>query len=97
MIAVSALAMPFYAYAHAAYFTLRSGGKVAVTLLFDSVYMWTIVIPAILLLTHGTSVNIHALFLAGNLAEMLKGVFGLLLLRRIDWANQLVADEQLKQ
>ncbi len=97
MIAVSAIAMPFYAYAHAAYFTLRSGGKVAITLLFDSVYMWTIVIPTVMLLTHCTTVNIHLLFIAGNLAEMLKCIFGFLLLRKIDWANQLVADERLKR
>ena len=36
MIIISSAVMPFYSYVHAAYFTLRSGGKVGITFLFDS-------------------------------------------------------------
>lgn len=90
MIVISGCAMPFFSYAHAAYFTLRSGGRVGITLLFDSVYMWVIVIPTVLVLANFTDISIYWLFIAGNLAEMLKCVFGFIFLRKINWARQLV-------
>ena len=90
MIVISGLAMPFYSYAHAAYFTLRSGGRVGITLLFDSVYMWVIVIPTVVILANFTSISIYGLFIAGNLAEMLKCIFGFIFLKKINWARQLV-------
>ncbi len=97
MIVVSGCAMPFFSYAHAAYFTLRSGGRVGITFLFDSVYMWVVVIPTVVLLSRFTDVSIYWLFVAGNLAEVLKCVFGFIFLRKINWARQLVADDSLKQ
>jgi Na+-driven multidrug efflux pump len=97
MIVVSGCAMPFFAYAHAAYFTLRSGGRVGITFLFDSVYMWTIVIPTVLVLSRFTDISIYWLFIAGNLAEVLKCIFGFIFLRKINWARQLVSDEGLKR
>jgi Na+-driven multidrug efflux pump len=56
MIVITSCALPFFSYAHAAYFTLRSGGRVGITFLFDSVYMWTIVIPTVVLLANFTSI-----------------------------------------
>jgi putative MATE family efflux protein len=58
MMIASALAMPFCAFAHASYFTLRSGGQVMITLLFDSVYMWALVLPVALILAHLTPLSI---------------------------------------
>lgn len=92
MIIVSGCAMPFFSYAHAAYFTLRSGGRVGITFLFDSVYMWVIVIPTVVLLSRFTNVSIQWLFIAGNAAEILKCVFGFIFLRKINWARQLVSE-----
>ena len=93
MIIVSAITMPFCAFAHSAYFTLRSGGKVAVTLLFDSVYMWVIVIPLSVILSRFTDVNIHLLFAICQSAEILKAAFGYVLLRRGTWVRQLVGND----
>lgn len=91
MIVVTGCAMPFFAYAHAAYFTLRSGGRVAITFLFDSVYMWAIVIPTVFILSRYTNISIYWLFIAGNAAEILKCVFGFIFLRKINWARRLVS------
>ncbi len=93
MLIVSGCALPFSSYAHAAYFTLRSGGRVAITFLFDSVYMWGIVIPTVFLLANFTGISIYALYIAGTLVEVLKCVFGFIFLRKINWARRLVADE----
>lgn len=90
MIVVSAALLPFCAYAHSAYFTLRSGGKVAVTLLFDSVYMWVLVVPLVWLLSRFTPMNIHWLFAAGQSVEIMKCIFGYILLSKTNWAKQLV-------
>ena len=40
LIVISSLMIPFNAYVHAAYFTLRSGGKTGITFLFDCGFMW---------------------------------------------------------
>lgn len=90
MIIVSAATMPFAAFAHSSYFTLRSGGKVAITLLFDSVYMWVIVMPLSFFLSRFTDINIHLLFALCQSSEILKAFFGYVLLRRGTWVRQLV-------
>lgn len=97
MMMVSAVAMPFCAFAHSAYFTLRSGGKVIVTLLFDSVFMWTVVLPISAAMAYFTGVSIYLLFAIAQGTEIIKVIFGAILLRRGTWARQLVADESLKQ
>lgn len=97
MIAITGFAMPFFAYAHAAYFTLRSGGRVAITFLFDSVYMWTIVIPTVFILSRYTDISIYWLFIAGNVVEILKCIFGFIFLRKINWARRLVSSSVTEQ
>ncbi len=97
MIVVTGCAMPFFAYAHAAYFTLRSGGRVAITFLFDSVYMWVIVIPIVFVLSRYTDISIYWLFIAGNATEILKCVFGFIFLRKINWARRLVSSDKPEQ
>ena len=96
MMIVSAATMPFSAFAHSAYFTLRSGGKVMITLLFDSVYMWSVVIPVSCICAYLTGMSIYWLFIVAQAAEALKCIFGVFLLRRGDWVRQLVADQSLK-
>lgn len=97
MMIVSACVMPFCAFAHSAYFTLRSGGRVMVTLLFDSVFMWAAVLPVAASLAYFTEVSILLLFAVAQATEVIKVVFGAILLRRGTWARQLVADEALKK
>ncbi|MBR4072638.1 MAG: MATE family efflux transporter [Clostridia bacterium] len=90
MMIVSAVAMPFNAYANAAYFTLRSGGKVLVTFLFDSGYMWAFVIPLTALFAYLTPVNIFVLFAIGQSADIIKCALAYPVLRKGTWAKQIV-------
>ena len=93
MIVVSAMTMPFCSYANAAYFTLRSGGKVSVTLLFDSVFMWVVVIPIAFGLSLAKDVvDIRAMFAICSATEIIKALFGFVLLSRGSWVRQLVSD-----
>ena len=94
MIAVSAATMPFAAFAHSSYFTLRSGGRVAVTLLFDSVYMWVVVMPVCFVLSRFTDMNIYLLFAICQGVDVIKAFFGYALLRRGTWVRQLVGQEE---
>ena len=90
MMIVSGLTMPFSAFANAAYFTLRSGGKVLITILFDSVYMWAVVMPVTALFAYLTNVNILWLFAIGQGVDTLKMIFGIIFLKHGGWVNTLV-------
>lgn len=96
MIIVTAALTPFRAFAHAAYFTLRSGGKVMVTILFDSVYMWCIVMPVSLILAHFTGIGIHWMFVICQGVEAIKFILGAVLLKRGTWARRLVSNDSAK-
>ena len=93
VIIASACASPFNAFAHASYFTLRSGGRVIETLLFDSVYAWVAVIPTAFLLSRLTDWSFPAIFIAVVLVESLKCIMGFLLVKREHWARQLTTND----
>jgi len=90
MMLVCAATMPMCAFAHSAYFTLRSGGKVWITLLYDSVYMWAVVLPLTYILSYHTHMGIHWLFAICQSTEISKVVFGAVLIHRGSWLRQLV-------
>ncbi len=90
---VAACVMPFDAFANAAYFTLRSGGKVFITLLFDSVFMWAVVMPISFIVAHLTDLSIYWMFPICQGAQTLKVIFGLILLKRGTWVRQLVPSD----
>ena len=93
MMLISGLSMPFSAYANAAYFTMRSGGQVFVTILFDSVYMWCIVVPLCMILAYLTPISIYMLYFITQMTEGLKALFGMVLLKRGAWVKKIVGDE----
>ena len=61
-----------------------------ITLLFDSVYMWALVAPLVYVLSRFTDLGIHWLFVAGQGMEIIKCVFGSVLLAKSNWARRLV-------
>ena len=92
MIALTALSMPLAALATSSYYTIRSGGRVIVTLLFDSVYAWIIMMPVAASLAYFTSLPILPLMVLVMLADNLKVIPGLLLVRKGSWAKKLKID-----
>ncbi|NLN45284.1 MAG: MATE family efflux transporter [Clostridiaceae bacterium] len=88
----SAMYMAFNATAHCCYFALRSGGKTFITFLFDSVYSWAIMIPYVYLLVHHTGLPITALYPLANLADAIKAIVGVLVVRTGYWARNIVSD-----
>lgn len=90
-ILISAIMMPFNAFTHASYFTLRSGGKTIITFLFDSVFVWVVCIPTAFFLTEATSLTIIPLFVICQSLELIKCTIGFILVKKGVWLNNIVA------
>ena len=86
---ISAL-MPFYAFVHCSYFSLRTGGKTGVSFVFDSGFTWGVMIPLAFVLGHYTNVDPVLMYLIVQCAEVLKCAIGGILLKTCNWATNLV-------
>lgn len=91
-IRIQAVFMPQSAFLHAAYFTLRSGGKTIVTFLFDSVFMVFVSIPLAYSLCHFTAFYIAIIFALVQLADIIKAIIGFVLLKKGIWLNNIVTE-----
>jgi Na+-driven multidrug efflux pump len=92
MLIIAGISMPMIAYSQSAYFTLRTGGKVLHTFLFDTVFMWGCVVPAAWILAYLTDAPIETIYAVCVLLEILKSLIGALLVRYVKWANHLVGE-----
>ena len=90
LLVISALLLPFNSVSLASYFTLRSGGNAVTAMIYDSMYSWIAILPALLILTHFTAMNIFALYIAASAIEALKALVGILILKNGKWAKQIV-------
>ena len=87
---IAAVAMPLDAFANAAYFTLRSGGKSFITFLFDSAFSWCVVVPIVFLLSRFTSASILVLFAFGHGLSFIKDIVGFILVKKGIWIRNIV-------
>lgn len=92
LMCISAVAMPLDAYAHVSYFTLRSGGKILITILFDSVFVWAVSVPTALLLSRFTALPIFALFAICQGENFIKDVLGYIFVRQGKWVKNIVSE-----
>jgi Na+-driven multidrug efflux pump len=93
MLVVSAFTMPFVAFAYSVYFVLRAGGRVVMTVMLDSGYVWAIVIPVSVILSYFTAVDIRILYPLAQASEAIKFIFAIYLLKKGTWVRRLVADK----
>lgn len=89
-IAISGLAMPLQAYLHSTYFTMRSGGKILITFLFDCGCVWCINVPAALILVKLTMLPVGWIYFICTFIEIIKAIIGTVLLRKKIWVNKIV-------
>ena len=92
MIIIGACYMPIDAFNNACYFTLRSGGKTKITVLFDSCYTWAVLIPLTAYLAYLTDMPIIPLYIVSYLPQIIKCIAGYLLVRSGKWIRNLVVD-----
>ncbi len=91
---ISALMMPFDALVHAAYFTVRSGGKMMITALFDCGFMWGGNVLLAFLLSHFTSISFVWIFAIIQGISIVKSVFGIVLVRSGFWVRNIVSSQE---
>ena len=87
---VVAICMPINSYANVSYFTMRSGGKTAVTFLFDSCFAWAVSVPAAYVLSRFTSMPALNVFLCVSLLESIKCIIGFCLVKSGVWVRNIV-------
>jgi Na+-driven multidrug efflux pump len=88
---ICAVVMPIDAFAHATYFTLRSGGKSLVTFAFDSGFMWVISVPVAFALSSFTQLNILWLFTIVQLINVIKCIMGYIFVKKGIWIRNIVS------
>ena len=92
LIRIAALFMPLYAYYHATYFTLRSGGKTVITFLFDSGYLWVLIVPTAFIISRFTGIPLIPMYLICQCTEIFKAVVGTVLVHKRVWVNNIVEE-----
>ena len=90
LIRIMACMMPFNAFTHASYFTLRSGGKTIITFIFDSGYIWALCVPVAFLLSRFTALPLIPLYLCCQSLDVLKCIIGFILVKKGSWLNNIV-------
>ncbi|MBR6513563.1 MAG: MATE family efflux transporter [Clostridia bacterium] len=87
---VVAVAMPFMGFSHSCYFTLRSGGKTFITMLFDCVFMWAVSFTTAFVLANYTSLPIIPLYAIVQSLEIIKCFIGFILVKKGVWINNII-------
>lgn len=87
---ITALTMPIEAFVNASYFTLRSGGKTFITILFDSCFAWGVSVVAAFILSYYTTIPILTVFLIGHLLNLIKAAIGFILIKKGIWIKNIV-------
>ncbi len=89
MIRICAIMMPFNSYCLSAYFTLRSGGKTAITFLFDSCFVWVVMVPITYGLSRFTAMPIVLLYAISQGTDVIKCFLGYWMLKKGTWIQNL--------
>ena len=90
LILIMAVYMPVQSYLNACYFSLRSGGKTVITFIFDSGFMWLVVIPAAFCLSRFTDLPIIPLYAVIQAIDIIKCIIGYVFLKKGVWLNTVV-------
>ena len=89
---ISGASMPIHALIHVTYFTIRSGGRTFITLLFDSVYTWCVPVVISFILCRYTSLSITVIFLIVQFSDIIKIMIGIPMLKSGIWARNIIKE-----
>lgn len=92
LIRVVAYLMPVRGFTHAAYFTLRAGGRTVNTLFYDGGYVALICLPVTYFLAHYTGLPIVPLYAVCLAAELSKSVLGFYWVKKGVWVRSVVPE-----
>ena len=91
-IKVCACFIPVHAFANAAYFTIRSGGKTLITFLMDSVFIMGVNVPIAFALYYIADVPIWFSFPIIQAIDIIKVIVGMILVKKKVWLNNIVTN-----
>jgi len=89
LIIISAFTMPLYAYIHAVYFAMRSGGKTMLTFAFDSGSIWLGSLPLAYCLSRFTALPMVPMYILVMGVEALKCIIGFFIIKSDSWIQDL--------
>ena len=89
MILLMAITKPFQSYHMSVYYTIRSGGLVFLTMLYDCGYLWILVVPVTFFMCHYAALPFLVVYGICLLPELIKCIFGACLLRKARWIRNL--------
>ncbi len=87
---VAALHLPLSAFTASCYFTLRSGGRTIITIIFDSVSLWIVSIPVAFILVTTTNIPISQVYLIVLFCDLIKALLGLILVKKGIWIRKII-------
>lgn len=90
LMCIFALAMPLDALANSYYFTLRSGGKMLITIIFDSLFVWVINVPIAFVLSRYTDFSIFIIFGACQFTMIIKDIGGYIAVKKGIWLKNII-------
>jgi putative MATE family efflux protein len=90
MLVVAGGVLWLHSFTHAAYFTIRSGGRTFITMLFDSVFTWVVALPLAYVLCYLTNLDIVLVYLCLQLCDAIKICIALPLLIKGSWARNVI-------
>lgn len=88
---MTAIIMPFEALTHSSYFTLRSGGRMMITFIFDCGFTWGGNVLLAYTLSSFTTLPFLWIFAAVQCVSIVKAMAGLMLVREGGWVKKIVA------
>lgn len=88
-IIITAVFFPLQGFLNTLYFTLRSGGRTFITLLFDSGFTWVVDVPIALILCNWTDMSIFNLLMLVQMMDIIKVIIGYMLIKKKIWLNNL--------
>ena len=92
LLLVTACMMPLNAFNNCCYFTLRSGGKTLITLIFDSAFIWIVAIPVAFILSRFTTMPILKMYIIVQALEFIKTSIGFYMVKNRMWVTNLVSE-----
>lgn len=94
LLIVCAAWTPLNAYTNSCYFTLRSGGQVIITFLFDSCFVWAASVPLAFVLSRFTDIDVVTLYAACLGIDIIKCIIGAIFVKSGKWAKNIVSTKK---
>ena len=89
MILLTAITKPFQSYHMSVYYTIRAGGLVFWTMLYDCGFLWILVVPVTFAICHYAPLPFLVIYGICMLPEAVKCIFGACLVKKTRWIKNL--------